>query len=82
MAANISVKLKKGSSVTDLFGGDVKQHFNQKGDDSKGELTMKDDACVKIAYKVQGDTVTFTVTQSPRLFSDSDQKKALQALFA
>jgi hypothetical protein len=81
MAASLVVKLKKGDSVTALFAGELKQHFNHKGDDVKGELIMKDDGCVKIAYKVQGDAVTFTVTQSPRLFSESDQKKALQEFF-
>jgi hypothetical protein len=81
MAANVVVKLKKDTKITDLFGGEVKQNFNHKGDDTKGELIMKDDACVKIAYKVKGDSVTFTVTEAPRLFSDSDQKKALQELF-
>ena len=81
MAANFVVKLKKGGKVTSLFEGEMKQNFSHKGDDAKGELTAKVDGSVKIAYKVQGDSATFTVTQSPKLFSDSDQKRMLQELF-
>jgi hypothetical protein len=81
MAASYAVKLKKGDTVTSLFGGEVKQNFTQKGNDAKGELSLKVDGSVKIAYEVKGDTATFKVIQAPKLFSDSDQKQALQQIF-
>jgi len=81
MAASLSVKLKEGDSVKKLCAGEPTKHFDLKGDEDKGELTMKDDPCVTIKYQKQGDSVTFTVTKSPRLFNDSDLKKMLQTLF-
>ena len=81
MAANHSVKLKPGTSVTGLFVGEMKQHFNIKGTAASGELVGIDDASIKIAYKVQGDSATFTVTKCPRLFKEADQKMMLKKLF-
>ena len=81
MAASHVVKLKKGDTVTGLFAGDVKKHFSHAGNDASGELTATDDGSTKIAYKVQGESVTFSVTKSPRLFDDKDQKAMLKNLF-
>jgi hypothetical protein len=81
MAASITVKLDEDGSVKDLCEGEAKKHFDLKGDDDKGELTMKDDPCVTIKYQVKDNTCTFTVTKSPRLFKDADLNKMLQTLF-
>jgi len=81
MAASFAVKLKEDDSASALCEGEAKRHFDVSGDDESGELTMKDDPCVTIKYEVKGDTCTFTVTKSPRLFNDGDLKKMLQTLF-
>ncbi|HTF87375.1 MAG TPA: hypothetical protein VK843_03120 [Planctomycetota bacterium] len=82
MAANHTVKLEKGATVSSLFEGEMKKHFKISGNDKTGELIASDDASTKIAYKVQGDSVTFTVTKSPRMFNDKDQKSMLTGLFS
>jgi hypothetical protein len=81
LAASIVVKLKKNTSVSDLFEGEVKMNFTKIGDDTKGELTTKEDTSIKIAYKVQGDSVTFTVTEAPKMFNDNDLKAGLKEFF-
>jgi hypothetical protein len=81
MAASHNVKLGKGEKVGAFFEGDVKKLFKRVGNDATGELTALDDGSTKIAYKVQGESVTFTVTKSPRLFDEKDQKLMLKNLF-
>jgi hypothetical protein len=81
MPASSTVKLSRGRSVKDLFESEVQKHFNRRGDDTRGQLTLKMDGSVKIGYTVQRDSVTLTVIESPKLFSDSDQKKMLNELF-
>ena len=81
MATTHVVKLAKGGSVDDCFKGEVLKHFTKKGHDKKGTLVMKDDACVKIEYTVDGDSVTFKCVEAPRLFSAADQKKGMENLF-
>jgi hypothetical protein len=65
--ANLVVKLKKGDSVKDLCDK-VKEHFSQKGDDSKGELTAKIDGSVKIAYNVKGRQCDFHDNPMPQTY--------------
>jgi hypothetical protein len=80
MAVSSSVDMGEDGSVQDLFSNDVKQHFNHKGDDSKGELVLKDGS-ITIAYEVGEGTATFTVKKSPRLFNDGDWKGMLGEMF-
>jgi hypothetical protein len=81
MAATHNVKLDKGTTVKALFEGDPKALFTIKGTDASGELVDNADGSTKIAYKVSGDTVTFTMTKAPRLYKEPDQKLMLKNLF-
>jgi hypothetical protein len=81
MAANYAVKLDEGDKVKDLFSDDVNKYFNHKEGKDNGELTLKEDGSVMIAYIMKDDTVTFTVKKSPRLFSDGDWQGMLKDMF-
>ena len=81
MAVSCDVDMKEGGKIQDCMSSDAKKFFDVKGNDEKGELKLKEDGSVTIAYEVDGDTCTFTVKQTPKLFSDSDWKGMLDDLF-
>ena len=59
----------------------MKKYFNHKGDETEGELILKEDGSVTFSYSIKDNKVTFTVRQSPKLFSDGDWQGMLKDMF-